>query len=143
MDVLVVAAVLAVAAAAVGVLGWTWWRNDGALQRGSLERIEPADVALPEGSFGEVATLLLLTTREDDRTAPVRAELDSLAQRPGVRVAVVDLNARGDLAGRYGVTRTPTVLALDADHRLRARVKGAGSPAVLRAALDAAVPRSV
>lgn len=134
--------VLAIATGVVGVVGWTWWRNDGVLRRGSLERIRPEDVALPGSAYGDVATLLLFTTREDARTPPVRAALEALADRPGVRLAVVDLNARGDLAGRYGVTRTPSVFALDAEQRLRARVKGAGSADTLRAALEAALPGS-
>jgi protein-disulfide isomerase len=54
----------------------------------------------------------------------------------------VDLTARGDLAGRYAVTRTPTVFVLDGDGRLRARVKGAADVETLGAALATAGPRA-
>lgn len=127
------------AAGAAGVVGWTWWRGDGSLRPGSGERIDPADVALPDDAFGERATLLLFTSPRDDRTTPVRRTLLDLAGSPGVRLAEVDLAARGDLAGRFAVTRTPSVFALDAERRLRARVKGAGSADTLSAALARAL----
>lgn len=121
------------------LIGWSWQRGAGTARPGSGEVVRPEDVALPADAFGSAATLLLFTSRQDDRTGPVRAALDALA-RPGVRVAEVDLTARGALAGRYAVTRTPSVLVLDGAGRLRARVKGPASPAVLRDALAAALP---
>jgi hypothetical protein len=54
----------------------------------------------------------------------------------------VDLTARGDLAGRFAVTRTPSVFVLDGEGRLRARVKGAAESETLRAALATADPRA-
>lgn len=135
-----------VLAAAVGVtalIGWSWWRGDGALVRGSGERIRPAEVALPDDAFGARATLLLFGSRQDGRTAEVRERLAELAHgEQGVLVAEVDLTARGDLAGRYAVTRTPSVFALDGDGALRARVRGAADRRTLRAALDAALRRA-
>ncbi|MFD1721504.1 hypothetical protein [Amnibacterium endophyticum] len=130
--------VLVLAAAVAAALGWTWQRGTGTVRPGTLERVEPDHVALPEQAFGREATMLLFTSQQDDRTAPVRAALADL-QRPGVRIAEVDLTARGDLAGRYAVTRTPSVLVLDADRRLRTRVKGPAEPAVLRDALERAL----
>ena len=119
-----------------------WWRGDGELRKGSGERLRPHEVALPDDAFGRVATMLLFGSQQDERTVVVREP----ARRPGrgastgVRIAEVDLTARGDLAGRYAVTRTPSVFALDGDGRLRARIKGAGNAETLRAALDTALP---
>lgn len=132
--------VLLVAAALVGAVGFLWWRGDGTLRPGTGERVRPADVRLPDDAFGPVATLLLLTSQQDDRSTAVRGHLTDLAaQHDGVRVAEVDLTRHGDLAGRYAVTRTPSVLVLDAGGRLRSRVKGAGDAAVLRRALELAL----
>ncbi len=140
MTPLVVLVVVLVAATVAGVVGWLWWRGDGTLRPGSGEQVLPADVRLPEGSFGGAATLLLLTSQQDDRSTAVRSHLARLAQaHPGTALAEVDLTRHGDLAGRYAVTRTPSVLVLDGDGRLRARVKGAGDAAVLARALDAAL----
>lgn len=138
---MVLAVALVVGAAVAGVVGWTWSRGTGVLRPGSLERIAPHDVALAPEDYGAVATLLLFTSAADDRAGSVRGALHRLAG-PGVRVAEVDLGARGDLAGRYAVTRTPSVFALDAEQRLRARVKGPAPQEVLAAALAAALPRA-
>jgi hypothetical protein len=140
----VIPLVLAVATAVVGVMGWLWWRGDGELRKGSGERLRPHEVALPDDAFGRVATMLLFGSQQDERTVVVRERLAGLVEGlDGVRIAEVDLTARGDLAGRYAVTRTPSVFALDGDGRLRARIKGAGTAETLRAALDTALPPAV
>jgi hypothetical protein len=136
----VIPLVLAAATAAIGVIGWLWWRGEGELKRGSGERILPRQVALPDDAFGHRATLLLFGSQQDERTAVARTQLEALVEgREGVVLAEVDLTARGDLAGRYAVTRTPSVFALDAHGALRARVKGASDADTLRAALQAAL----
>lgn len=134
-----IALVLAASAAAAAVIGWLWWRGDGRMQRGSLERVLASEVSLPDDAFGPDATLLLFGSQQDDRTDLVRQRLEALIDgRPRVRIAEVDLTTRGDLAGRYAVTRTPTLLVLDGEGRLTARVKGAAEPDVLGAALRTA-----
>jgi hypothetical protein len=136
----VIPLVLTAATAAVGVIGWLWWRGDGELRRGSGERVLPRDVALPDDAFGAVATLLLFGSQQDERTAVARSQLEALVEgREGVVLAEVDLTARGDLAGRYAITRTPSVFALAGDGGLRARVKGASDADTLRAALETAL----
>jgi hypothetical protein len=138
----VIALVFAAAALVAGGVGWFWWRGDGQLRPGSGERIRPHEVALPGDSFGLLATMLLFGSQQDSRTDEVRERLRALIDgRPGVVIAEVDLTTRGDLAGRYAVTRTPSVFALDGGGRLRARVKGAGDLDTLRAALDTALRR--
>ncbi len=114
--------------------------GDGELRRGSGERLRPDEVALPDDAFGPVATMLLFGSQQDERTVVVRDRLiDLIDGLDGVRIAEVDLTARGDLAGRYAVTRTPSVFALDGEGRLRSRVKGTGSVETLRTALDSAL----
>lgn len=131
---------LAAATGAIGVVGWWFWRGDGRLSRGSGERIRPDQLALPEEAFGPAGTVLLFGSQQDERTPIVRDRIEGLIDGRGdVRIAEVDLTVRGDLAGRYAVTRTPTVLVLDGERRLRVRVKGLGSEETLRAALDAAL----
>jgi len=132
--------VLAAATGLVGVIGWLFWRGDGTLRRGSGERILPRDAALPDDAFGAVATLLLFGSQQDERTALVRQQLGGLIEaRDGVVIAEVDLTRRGDLAGRFAVTRTPSVFALDGAGRLRARVTGAADLDTLRHALESAL----
>jgi len=136
----VIALVIVAAAAVVGLVGWLWWRGDGTLRPGSGERIRASEAALPDDAFGGAATLLLFGSQQDGRTDAVRQRLAALAaEHDGVRVAEVDLTRRGDLAGRWAVTRTPSVFALDGDGRLTARVRGAADAEVLRAALDTAL----
>jgi hypothetical protein len=133
----VIPIVLVAAIAAVGLVGWYWSRGDGRLQRGSGERIRPREVALPDDAFGLLGTMLLFGSKQDVRTDVARGRLERMLDGvQGVVLAEVDLTARGDLAGRYGVTRTPSVFALDGQGRLRARVKGAADADTLRDALD-------
>ncbi|MDQ1531957.1 MAG: hypothetical protein QOE37_2062 [Microbacteriaceae bacterium] len=131
---LVVAAIVVVV-----VVGVTWQRGEGALRKGSGERIRPSEVALPDDAFGRGGTLLLFTSPLDTDGAAARSVLhDAAGRSPGLRVAEVDLGARGDLAGRYAVTRTPTTFVLDEAGRLRARIKGPPELETVRAALAAA-----
>jgi hypothetical protein len=140
--VLPLALVLAAVAVAGGI-GWLWWRGDGQMRRGSGEVVRARDVALPDDAFGPALTVLLFGSQQDERTATVRVRLERLLEgRPGARLAEVDLTARGDLAGRFAVTRTPSVFVLDGEGRLRARVKGAAESETLRAALATADPRA-
>jgi hypothetical protein len=129
------------AALAAAVVGVAWWRGDGSMKRGSGERIRPEEVALPEDAFGARGTLLLFTSDHDTRSPAVRRMLEeTVAGRPGLSIASVDLSRRGDLAGRYAVTLTPTVFVLDAEGRLRYRLKGAARRADVQTALTSVAP---
>jgi hypothetical protein len=137
-----VAALLALLAvlAAAGV-GIAWRRGDGTTKPGSGERIRPSEVALDDDAFGPGGTLLLFTADLDVRSTAVRATLeDAIAAHHGVRIAEVDLGRRGDLAGRYAVTTIPTVFVLDAEGRLRFRMKGVARPSDVAAALQSVAP---
>lgn len=139
MTVLIVLVALLAAAA----VGFAWWRGDGTMKRGSGERIRPDEVDLPDDVFGGVGTLLLFSSDHDIRTPAILSMLEeAAAEHPGVRIARVDLSRRGDLAGRYAVTLTPTVFVLDGEGRLRFRLKGAARRAdVATALVSVAAPR--
>jgi hypothetical protein len=126
------------AAAGVGI---AWRRGDGTLKRGSGERIRPSEVALPDDAFGSRGTLLLFTSDHDVRSPAMRDLLEHAVTRTsGVRIAPVDLTRRGDLAGRFAVTATPTVFLLDDGGRLRFRIKGVARPDELLGALESVAP---
>ena len=112
--------VLALATAAVGLIGWFWWRGDGELRRGSGERIRPHEVALPDDAFGPVATMLLFGSRQDERTDVARIRLEGLVDGHDGR------GARGGGPDRARRSGRPLRGHPDAE-RLRARRRRDGS----------------
>jgi hypothetical protein len=61
---------------------------------------------------------------------------DVSAGREGVAHLDVDLTRRADLADRFRILQTPTLLVLDADGVARSRIAGAPARAVVLAELD-------
>lgn len=101
----------------------------------AAERIRPADLAPPIGEtpgatlaapeFGERLTLVQFSTETCARCPASARSLAGAADAiDGVRHVEIDVTHRDDLIRRFSVLRTPTVLVLDAQHRLRARVSG-------------------
>lgn len=99
------------------------------------ERIRPSDLAVPIGEtpgvtlaapeFGERLTLVQFSTETCARCPASARSLSGAADAiDGVRHVEIDVTHRDDLIRRFSVLRTPTVLVLDAQHRLRARVSG-------------------
>ena len=85
---------------------------------------------------GDSATVILFSTEFCARCPATKRMLDQLAATaPGVVVAEVDLTDRQDLARRYDVRQTPTVLVLDADGKRVARIGGPPRRAELEAQL--------
>ncbi len=94
--------------------------------------------AIGAGPRGERATLLQFSTEMCARCPGVRRTLVEIADaRAGVRHLDVDLTHRPDLARRFGVLQTPTVLVLD--HRGVERSRFGGAPT--RAALETELSR--
>jgi thiol-disulfide isomerase/thioredoxin len=84
--------------------------------------LSPADVGHP---LGAEATLVQFSTETCTPCRAVRRLLDEhAAATPGVAHVEVDAERRLDLARRFNVLRTPTVLVLDADGRVTARFSG-------------------
>ncbi|WP_040163442.1 TlpA family protein disulfide reductase [Microbacterium gorillae] len=88
--------------------------------------------------WGSAATLVQFSTRTCATCPGVRRVLGRVAdERAGVAVVDVDLTDRLDLADRFHVLQTPTVLLLDAAGVVRARLSGA----IPRATVEASITR--
>ena len=95
-----------------------------------------ADLA-PAEAFGTRATLVQFSTPTCARCPATRRQLDSVAaQHEGVERLEIDLAERPDLARRFAVMQTPTVLLLDHHGVVRTRFGGPPRPPELAAALD-------
>jgi thiol-disulfide isomerase/thioredoxin len=119
------------------VLGLIWQRRRGRtviVHDGTVVR--PADVDTAE-AFGSTATLLQFSTELCASCPATRRLLGTLAsEHPGVRHVDIDLTHRSDLARRFDVLQTPTILILDRDGHVRARIGGAPRTDELRRELD-------
>ncbi|AOX66869.1 hypothetical protein BJK06_15095 [Curtobacterium sp. BH-2-1-1] len=99
-----------------------------------------ADLA-PAEAFGTEATLVQFSTPTCARCPATRRQLDTLAaEHPGVTRLEIDLAERPELARRFAVMQTPTVLLLDRGRAVHTRFGGPPRPAELTAALDAVLP---
>lgn len=97
---------------------------------------ETADLA-PAVAFGSAATLVQFSTPTCARCPATRRQLDAVAaQYEGVTRLEIDLAERPELARRFAVTQTPTVLLLDHRGAVHTRFGGPPRPAELSAALD-------
>ncbi|MBS1672836.1 MAG: thioredoxin family protein [Actinobacteria bacterium] len=98
--------------------------------------VDPADLMHP---LGARATLVQFSTEFCVRCPQARRMLGSVAaERAGVVHAEVDLTSRADLAARYKVLSTPTILLVDPDGRIRSRFSGVPTRAAVLEALDGA-----
>ncbi|MEK6345805.1 MAG: thioredoxin family protein [Curtobacterium sp.] len=90
----------------------------------------------PAGAFGTRATLVQFSTPTCARCPGTRRQLDAIAtQHDGVERLEIDVADRTEVATRYNVLQTPTVLLIDADGAVRTRFGGPPRPAELSAAL--------
>ncbi len=98
-----------------------------------------ADLA-PAEAFGTEATLVQFSTPTCARCPATRRQLDAVAaEHPGVTRLEIDLAERPELARRFAVMQTPTVLLLDRGRAVHTRFGGPPRPADLTAALDTAL----
>jgi thioredoxin-like negative regulator of GroEL len=102
-----------------------------------------ADLASRE-AFGAAATLLQFSTPTCARCPATARQLDAVAASRStaggvdrVRRLEIDLAERPELARRFDVMQTPTVLLVDGTHTVRARFGGPPRQPELVAALDA------
>lgn len=115
--------------------------------RGAALRVTPSDVALPvETQFGPEATLLQFSTQFCSK-CPGTARLlkNEVSELAGVKHIEVDLTNQLDVAKRFNVLQTPTVLVLNGTGEVTARITGAPTAAVIRDELASlgALPFSV
>lgn len=97
-----------------------------------------ADGLAPAAAFGARATLVQFSTPTCARCPATARQLDRIAeQHPGVAHLEIDLTERPELASRFDVTQTPTVLVVDADRAVRTRFGGPPRPADVSTSLTA------
>ncbi len=133
--VLIIVAVLAVAS-----LAYLWWQR----RQGKVTHIDDAEVFPAAGAGIELAaraTFIQFSTPTCARCPGTRRLLHQVADGfPGVGHAEVDAIERLDLADRFNVVRTPTILVVDGAGYVRARMSGPPSREDAIAALDEVPP---
>jgi thioredoxin-like negative regulator of GroEL len=108
----------------------------------STDADRTADLARPD-EFGTRATLVQFSTPTCARCPATRRQLDAVAtQHDGVERVEIDLAERPDIARRFDVMQTPTILLLDERRAVRTRFGGPPRPAELTAALASVLDRS-
>ncbi|PZE36499.1 thioredoxin family protein [Curtobacterium sp. MCPF17_031] len=143
LSLAIVAGVLAVATVLGLLLRSRTGRARVVTSRGS-DATTVADLADRE-AFGTAATLLQFSTPTCARCPATARQLDAVAasksttaQEPArVRRLEIDLAERPELARRFDVMQTPTVLLVDGTQTVRARFGGPPRQPELIAALDA------
>lgn len=135
MDLTVVI-VLAALVAASTAIGLVWLAGNGRVSRRSgREVVRAKDVGAT--ALGSQATLLQLSTTVCAPCRTAHRVLGTIAkERFSVKHLDIDLEQRPDLATRFGVLQTPTILILDGGGRVRARIGGAPKPEAVRVELD-------
>ncbi|TYB69913.1 thioredoxin family protein [Nonomuraea sp. PA05] len=132
---------VALATLALGtVIGVTRLRRDGRVNDAGGERLSADDLG---AALGERATLVQFSTafcQPCRATRRVLADVSALV--PGVGHVEIDAESRLDLVRRLDITRTPTVLVLDAAGGVVKKASGQPRKADVLAALAQAVPET-
>ena len=126
------AVVLIALVAAVVAVGLWRRRTDGRMRVAGADTLGAADLSAP---LGDRATLVQFSTEFCAPCRAARRVLSEAAGTPGVVHVEVDAAARLDLARRFDVRRTPTLLVLDGGGRVVRRASGVPTAADVRAAL--------
>lgn len=126
-------------AALLAVFGLWRAKVDGRMiRRGGSGRLTAEQVG---AHLGERATLVQFTSAFCAPCRATRRILGEVAQMiPGVRHLDLDVEEHLDLARELNVSRTPTVLVLDADGAIVTRASGQPRKADVIAALGQAIP---
>lgn len=128
-----------VLAAVVLTLAFGGYRKltDGRARVAKPDDTPRLDAARLGGSLGSEATLVQFSS---DVCAPCRATrrvlADVTAARPSVAHIEIGAESHLDLVEEFGITRTPTVLLLDASGAVRRRIVGAARRPDVLDALD-------
>jgi thiol-disulfide isomerase/thioredoxin len=133
---LTVVIVLAALVAGSTALGFLYLSFNGRVRRQSGREVVRAK-EVGATALGSKATLLQFSTEVCAPCRTAHRVLGTIAkERFSVKHLDVDLTLRPDLATRFGVLQTPTILILDGYGRVRARIGGAPRPEVVRVELD-------
>ncbi|MFO7243808.1 MAG: thioredoxin family protein [Actinomycetes bacterium] len=121
-------------------LGYWWW----SARDGRVKRVEAPGALTPDvlgAPRGQWATFVQFSTPMCAKCPGTRALLLQVAQeQQHVAHVEIDASERLELARELGIMRTPTVLVLDSDGVVVARMDGAPTLAQVREALAAVPP---
>lgn len=124
----------------VSTLGYLVWQR----RQGTVRFVASANALTPDelgGPRGPRGTVVVFSTPMCAKCPGTKAMLARVIQDyEGVAQAEIDAADRLDIARRFDVMRTPTVLVLDANGVAVSRMDGAPTPAQAREALDALPP---
>src|SRR4051794_20835050 len=125
---------------AATVAGLLWRSRTGVVRAARPDAVTPVDLGTAE-PFGSHATLVQFSTRFCAQCPAARRVLGAAADRlSGVRHVEIDLTDRPDIATRFNVLQTPTVLLLDGAGVIRGRIAGAPRPGELDRHLSQLIP---
>jgi thiol-disulfide isomerase/thioredoxin len=132
---LFVTAVLATAS-----LAWWWWSH----RQGAVRAVKDP-VVIPSSTLGAKrgyhATFVQFSTPLCAKCPPTARLLQRIAnEQDKVAHIEIDASERLDLAREFNVMRTPTILVLDGDGAIVARISGAPNEQQARAALATIPP---
>lgn len=118
------------------LLGLWLRRRSSRVRRGDgSEGIDPADFGLQR--FGATGTVVQFSTEYCSRCPGVERQLTALtAQHDALQFRHLDVTGRPELASKYRLRQTPTVLTIGADGILRSRLSGALTREQLTAAVN-------
>lgn len=113
-------------------------------RKGRVRKLADAELLEPETfgveRFGTVGTIVQFSTEFCSRCPGVRRLLSQRVDTaPGVEFVHLDLTHNPELATRFGVLQTPTILFVDADGRPSTRLSGQLDHGAIREAVDAFV----
>lgn len=129
----VVIAALVLVTTAVALLARS--RSGRAVRPGAGAPVSPATLDTTE-SLGSAATFVQFSTEFCSKCPGTRRLLGEVAGTgSGVRVVDIDLTHRPDLADRFSILQTPTVLLLDHAGTVRSRFAGTVQRTILAAEL--------
>lgn len=127
-------AALVVATGILGIavaVGLILRARSGRRRTAKVGDVEPAEVGLEV--FGSAATIVQFSTEYCARCPGVKRALTALAdEQPGVTYTDVDLTHNTELASRFRVLQTPTVLVFDGAGSVTARFGGAVTASAIR-----------
>jgi len=118
---------------------WLWKRRDGQVKR--VEVLGALSSETLGAKRGYRATFVQFSTPMCAKCPGTATLLKQVAaENQDVSHVEIDASERLDLARKFDVMRTPTILVLNTDGVVVARMSGAPSVAQAREALDAAPP---
>ena len=125
MEPLVALIVIVALLLAATLLGFLLRKRATRIKRGTgAELVEAADFELE--AFGPSGTVVQFSTEFCSRCPGVQRQLTEITgNQPGILFQHLDVTNRPDLAKKYQLLQTPTVLTISAEGALKSRLSGA------------------